>query len=176
MTAFASSVDIRLAGVADAATIADMSRRTFYDSFGAQNTPEDIALYMDTQFTREQLMAEVGQPGNIFLLAYMDDQPMGYARLMEHAPPPELGEGAALEVVRIYAEKAAIGKGVGRALMQYALDLAREKDKKWVWLGVWEHNHRAIAFYTKWGFEKFGDHPFVVGSDIQTDWWMRRRL
>ncbi len=176
MTSFASTVDIRLAGVADAATIADMSRRTFYDSFAGQNTPEDIAQYMDTQFTREQLMAEVGQPGNIFLLAYMDDQPMGYARLMEHAPPPELGEGPALEVVRIYAEKAAIGKGVGRALMQYALDLAREKDKKWVWLGVWEHNHRAIAFYTKWGFEKCGDHPFVVGSDIQTDWWMRRRL
>ena len=176
MTSFASSVDIRLAGAADAAMIADMSRRTFYDSFAEQNTPEDIAQYMDTQFTREQLMAEVGQPGNIFLLAYINDQPMGYARLMEHAPPPELGEGAALEVVRIYAEKTAIGKGVGRALMQYALDLAREKDKKWVWLGVWEHNHRAIAFYTKWGFEKFGHHPFVVGSDIQTDWWMRRRL
>ena len=170
------SIEIRLAGAADAALLADMSRRTFYDSFAAQNTPENIKQYMDTQFTREELMAEVGQPGNIFLLAYVDGQPMGYARLLEHTPPPELGGGPAMEIVRIYAEQAAIGKGVGRALMQYALDLGREKSKKWLWLGVWEHNHRAIAFYTKWGFEKFGDHPFVVGSDVQTDWWMRRRL
>src|SRR6187399_2879922 len=101
------SIEIRLAGAADAALLADMSRRTFYDSFAAQNTPEDIAQYMDTQFTREQLMAEVGQPGNTFLLAYLDGQAVGYARLLEHAPPPELGEGLALEIVRIYAEKTA---------------------------------------------------------------------
>jgi GNAT superfamily N-acetyltransferase len=78
--------------------------------------------------------------------------------------------------VRIYAEQSAIGKGVGAALMQYSIDLGREKGMKWIWLGVWEHNHRAIAFYTKWGFEKFGDHPFVLGADVQTDWWMRRKL
>lgn len=153
-----------------------MSRRTFYDSFAAQNTPEDIALYMDKQFTRESLMAEVGMPGNIFLLAYLEGQPAGYARLLEHELPQGAGEGPAIEIVRIYAERSAIGKGVGKALMQYAIDLGREKGKKWIWLGVWEHNHRAIAFYTKWGFEKFGDHPFILGSDVQTDWWMKRKL
>jgi GNAT superfamily N-acetyltransferase len=170
------SVQVRLASTGDAALIADMSRRTFYESFAAQNTAEDIAQYMDTQYTRESLMKEVGMTGNIFLLAFLDGQPVGYARLLEHEPPPQMGEGPAIEIVRIYAEQSAIGKGVGKALMQYALDLAREKEKKWIWLGVWEHNHRAIAFYTKWGFEKFGDHPFIVGSDTQTDWWMRRKL
>ena len=60
--------------------------------------------------------------------------------------------------------------------MQAALDLAREKGFDWVWLGVWEHNHRAHAFYRKWGFERFGEHVFFVGLDAQTDWWMRRRL
>jgi GNAT superfamily N-acetyltransferase len=169
-------VQIRQARAEDAALIADMSRRTFYDAFADQNTPEDIAQYMDTQFSRESLMAEVGMPGNIFLLAYLDGQPVGYARLLEHEAPPGMGEGPAAEIVRIYAEQSAIGKGVGKSLMQYALDLAREKGKNWVWLGVWEHNHRAIAFYTKWGFEKFGDHPFILGSDKQTDWWMRRKL
>jgi ribosomal protein S18 acetylase RimI-like enzyme len=165
-----------LASTEDAALVADMSRRTFYDSFAAQNTPEDIALYMDKQFTRESLMAEVGMPGNIFLLAYLEGQPAGYARLLEHELPQGAGEGPAIEIVRIYAERSAIGKGVGKALMQYAIDLGREKGKKWIWLGVWEHNHRAIAFYTKWGFEKFGDHPFILGSDVQTDWWMKRKL
>jgi len=169
-------IQIRLASIEDAALVADMSRRTFYETFSAQNTPEDIAHYMDKQFTRESLMAEVGMPGNIFLLAYLGEEPVGYARLLEHASPQGMGEGPAMEIVRIYAEQSAIGKGVGKALMQYTIDLGREKGKKWVWLGVWEHNHRAIAFYTKWGFEKFGDHPFILGSDVQTDWWMKRKL
>jgi ribosomal protein S18 acetylase RimI-like enzyme len=169
-------VQIRQATVEDAAMIADMSRRTFYDSFAAQNTPEDIAQYMETQFTRESLMAEVGQPGNIFLLAYLDDAPVGYMRLLEHEAPPEMGQGPAIEIVRLYAEQSAIGKGVGSTLMRSAIDLGTEKGKEWIWLGVWEHNHRAIAFYTKWGFEKFGHHPFILGSDKQTDWWMRKKL
>jgi len=169
-------VQIRQAAAGDAALIADMSRRTFYDAFAAQNTPEDIAQYMDTQFSRESLMAEVGSPGNIFLLAYLGDAPVGYMRLLEHEPPPEMEQEPAIEIVRIYSEQPAIGKGVGKALMQYALDLARKIGKNWIWLGVWEHNHRAIAFYTKWGFEKFGDHPFILGSDTQTDWWMKKKL
>jgi len=169
-------VQIRQAAAEDAALIADMSRRTFYDAFAAQNTPEDIAQYMDTQFSRESLMAEVGSPGNIFLLAYLGDAPVGYMRLLEHEPPREMEQEPAIEIVRIYSEQPAIGKGVGKALMQYALDLARKIGKNWIWLGVWEHNHRAIAFYTKWGFEKFGDHPFILGSDTQTDWWMKKKL
>jgi len=69
-------------------------------------------------------------PDNIFLLAYLDGQPVGYARLLEHEAPAGMGEGPAVEIVRIYAEQSAIGKGVGKSLMQYALDLAREKGKQ----------------------------------------------
>jgi len=156
--------------------IADMSRRTFYETFAHQNTPEDIALYMDKQFTRESLMAEVGTPGNTFLVAWLDEQPVGYVRLLEHAPPSEIGEGTGIEIVRLYAEQSVIGKGIGRALMQSSIDLAREKGLQWIWLGVWEHNHRAQAFYRKWGFEEFGNHVFFVGLDAQTDLWMRKRL
>ena len=171
-----STIQIRQAAPVDADMIADISRRTFYDSFAHQNKPEDIAQYMDHQFTRESIIAEVGAPGNIFLLAYLEGQLMGYVRLLEHAPPPGMGEGPAIEIVRLYAEQAAIGQGVGSALMQGTIDLARAQGKHWIWLGVWEHNHRAIGFYTKWGFEKFGDHPFILGSDRQTDWWMKKRL
>jgi len=171
-----TQVEIRQATREDAEMIADMSRRTFYETFAHQNTPEDIALYMDKQFTRESLMAEVGTPGNTFLVAWLDEQPVGYVRLLEHAPPSEIGEGTGIEIVRLYAEQSVIGKGIGRALMQSSIDLAREKGLQWIWLGVWEHNHRAIAFYTKWGFEKFGDHPFILGMDKQTDWWMKRKL
>jgi ribosomal protein S18 acetylase RimI-like enzyme len=171
-----AQVEIREAAGEEAELIADMSRRTFFDSFAQQNTPEDIALYMDKQFTRESLIAEVGAAGNTFLVAWLDEKPVGYVRLLEHKPPPGMGEGPAIEIVRLYAEKDVIGQGVGRALMRSSIDLARQRGMHWIWLGVWEHNHRAIAFYTKWGFEKFGDHPFILGTDKQTDWWMKRKL
>ena len=171
-----STITIRLATPADAALVADLSRQTFYDAFAADNTPEDIEKFMNEQFTREKLMAEVTDPASIFLLAMMGDEVAGYARIREAPNPPELGDAAAIEIARIYAVTTTIGKGVGSALMQHCLTIAQEKQKKVVWLGVWEHNRRAIDFYTKWGFRKFGDHVFVVGNDPQTDWLMKKEL
>lgn len=167
---------IRTAGPADAALVADISRRTFYDSFAQYNTEENMRLYLDEQNPRERQMAEVGAPGRTFLLAYYDEEPVGYASLRESGLPSELAGEQAIEIVQIYSEKKTIGKGVGKALMETCLDIARNKGMKWVWLGVWEHNQRAIDFYTKWGFERFGQHVFLVGLDAQTDWWMKKKL
>ena len=169
-------VKIFLAGVSEAGLIADMSRRTFYDSFAAQNTKEDMELFLVRQFTRPKLMAEVGAPGNYFLLAWLGDRPAGYVHMRESNPPPALETLRSIEIARIYAEQWAIGKGVGNALMDRCLEIAREKTKTAVWLGVWENNPRAIAFYSRRGFEKFGEHIFVVGKDPQTDWLMRKLL
>jgi GNAT superfamily N-acetyltransferase len=165
-----------VATVADAEQVADLSRRAFYDTFAEQNTKEDIDIFMDKQFARERLITEVGAPGNTFLLAHADGELAGYAFLCETPVPPELAGARAIEIGRFYAEKHMVGKGIGKALMQKSLETAREMGKEWIWLGVWEHNRRAIAFYTRWGFEKFGEHIFVVGHDPQTDWWMKRRI
>ena len=67
-------------------------------------------------------------------------------------------------------------KGVGPALMQACMDIAKELKKSVIWLGVWEKNSRAIAFYQKWGFEKFGEHIFPIGDDPQTDWLMKKAM
>jgi len=168
---------IRLAGVEDAALVADLSRKTFYESFASFNTEENMRIYMEQQCTREKQMAEVGAPGRIFFLAYVDGEPAGYAsmRVSEEKPAGLTGEKA-IEIVQIYAEQRMIGKGVGPALMQACVDLAREQGYEWIWLGVWEHNPRAQAFYAKWGFERFGEHIFIVGLDAQTDLWMRKKL
>jgi len=171
-----NNIQIRIAGPRDGELIADLSRRTFYDSFAAVNTKENMDEFLNVQFTRESLIAEVGAPDNIFLLAYLDDTVAGYARLLDKGSPKEMGHIPSIEVVRIYSEQAAIGKGVGKALMKAAIDTAIEKGRDWIWLGVWEHNQRAIDFYTKWGFEKFGEHIFFVGNDPQTDWWMKKKL
>jgi diamine N-acetyltransferase len=169
-------MEIRLATSADAALVADLARRTFYESFARYNTEENMRIFLDEQSPRERQMAEVGAPGRTFLLALLDDEPVGYASLRESEPPEGLKGEKGIEVVQLYSDQRLIGKGVGPALMQACLDLARQQEKEWIWLGVWEHNLRAIAFYTKWGFERFGEHIFLVGLDAQTDWWMRRKV
>lgn len=170
------NIEVQIAGPDQAEIIADMSRRTFYDSFAADNTEENMNLFLERQFDRQSLIDELSQPGNTFLLASLDGKPAGYCRLQENTHPPELGDAPSIEIVRLYAEKAAIGHGIGKALMQTALDIAGGLEKEWIWLGVWEHNHRALKFYEKWGFERFGQHIFMVGDDPQTDWYMKRRL
>ena len=172
-----SRISIRVAGKEDASLIATLSRRTFYDTFAGYNTAENMDQFLDAQFTHEQLMEEVGAPRNTFLLAYLDETPVGYARLYDGSElPRELAGAAAIEISRIYCDKPAIGKGVGKALMNACLDTGRQKGKEWIWLCVWEHNQRAIDFYTKTGFTKFGQHIFILGQDLQNDWSMKKRL
>ena len=171
------TVRIDMAGPPEAELIADLSRRTFYDTFAPHNTPENMEQFMETQFTREYLIKQVGAPRNTFLLAWLGEQPVGYVRLYEGIELPRGIAGTnSIEVARIYAEQRVIGKGIGTALMGACIDLARGKGKQWIWLGVWEHNHRAIAFYEKMGFEIFDRHIFLLGQDVQYDWRMRRRL
>jgi ribosomal protein S18 acetylase RimI-like enzyme len=185
-----SPIQITLAQPSDAGLIADIARRTFYETFAPYNSAENMRLFQDQQLTRERQMAELGAPGRTFLLAYLGDEPVGYASMREGGlqtgeeglradgagSPPEMAGTNAIEICQIYSEQRTIGKGVGKALMEACLGIARERGKEWIWLGVWEHNQRAIAFYTKWGFERCGEHIFMVGHDAQTDWWMKKRL
>jgi GNAT superfamily N-acetyltransferase len=169
-------IETRWAGPQDAELIAELSHRTFYDSFSGFNRAEDMEYFLQHQFPLEMLVAEVKAPGNFFLLAYLDGMPAGYARLFESEAPRALKGSRSIEIVRLYSEQFAIGRGVGPALMEGCICKAKELEKEWVWLGVWEKNDRAIAFYRKWGFEKFGEHVFILGHDPQTDWWMKMKL
>ncbi|MBL7740352.1 MAG: GNAT family N-acetyltransferase [Chitinophagaceae bacterium] len=168
--------DIREAIAAEAELIADMSRQTFYESFASQNAPEDMDQFMNNVFTREALMKEVGAPGNIFLLAFLNEEAVGYVRMRDGMKHHEFANRSSIEIARIYTLQHSIGKGAGSALMQKCLEIAKEMNRQVIWLGVWEHNHQAIRFYTKWGFEKFSEHDFVLGSDVQRDWLMKKEL
>ncbi len=167
---------IKAATLKDAELIANLSRDTFYETFAQHNTKENMDLFMNQTFTKEALMKEVGAEGNIFFLAYEGETPEGYVRMRESMNPPELGDKKAIEIARIYALQSTIGKGVGKAMMQKCIDTAAELNKEVIWLGVWEKNMRAIRFYQKWGFEKFGTHVFMLGDDPQTDWLMKKEL
>ena len=81
-----------------------------------------------------------------------------------------------LELERIYILKEFQGAGLGKDLLDYTISIAIEHGKKYIWLGVWEHNERAKRFYQKNGFYRIGEHSFVVGDDAQTDFVMRKDL
>lgn len=170
------SVTIRYAGKEDAELVADLSRQTFYDTFAASNTKENMDKFMNEIFTKDALMKEVGEPGSIFLLAYDGEEPVGYARMRDGEVRPEFNGQSSIEIARIYAITSSIGKGVGSTLMKKCIDIAAAMSRKIIWLGVWESNKRAIEFYKKWGFEKFHTHIFPLGDDPQTDWLMKKEM
>jgi len=170
------SLVIREATIEDAWLIANISHQTFYETFAAENTAEDMEKFLNHQFSKGKLMMEVGAPENIFLLAFEGDKVAGYVKLRNGKPPFALGPVKALEIARLYAMTDMIGKGVGSLMMQKSIDIARELEKEVVWLGVWEKNQRAIEFYTRWGFEKFADTEFLLGDDLQNDWLMMRKI
>jgi diamine N-acetyltransferase len=165
---------IREATVADARLIADISHQTFYETFSAYNKKENMDKFLSQQFTKGKLMMEVGARGNTFLLAYYGNDVAGYVKIRDERVPLSLGNANALEIARLYAMANQIGKGVGSVLMQSCIDIAKEKNKEWLWLGVWQKNHRAIEFYNKWGFEKFDETEFLLGDDMQRDWLMKK--
>ena len=169
-------VTIRTATIYDAGTIADLSRSTFYDTFAADNTEEDMLIFMSRQFTRDALVAEVGMRHNTFLLAYVNGALAGYAKLRESKGPKELEGLQTLEIARIYVVKDMLGRGVGKEMMHYSVEYARSLKKQVIWLAVWENNQRALKFYTQWGFETFSQQVFVLGTDLQNDWIMKKAL
>ncbi len=169
-------ITIRFATEDDAELVADLSRQTFYDSFAPYNTTENMDKFMNEQFTRQKLMDEVKEPWHIFFLAFMNDELVGYVKMRDSTVPLDLVNQSCIEIARIYSIQDTIGKGVGRTLMQTCHDIAKQKKKKILWLGVWENNQRAIDFYVKWGFKKFGEQNFTLGDDVQRDWLMKKVL
>ncbi|MBI1766381.1 MAG: GNAT family N-acetyltransferase [Acidobacteria bacterium] len=167
---------IRPAVAADVETLLAVATRTFYDAFAATNTPANMQAYMSTAFTLEQFQQELADPDSTFLLAELAGSVVGYAKLIHSAVPECVTEPSAIELSRIYIDQTVLGAGIGPALLQYCFALARQAGHRAMFLGVWEHNPRAQAFYRKWGFERVGEHLFQMGDDPQTDWWMMRLL
>ncbi|HTL08001.1 MAG TPA: GNAT family N-acetyltransferase [Chitinophagaceae bacterium] len=170
------AITVRTATATDALPVTLLSRQSFLDTFAAFNTEEDMQLFMEGNFSQENLLAEFEQPEYLFLVAEENNALLGYAKLVLNATHDGMLPPPAIEIARIYAAKAAIGKGVGRALMLACLQTAKQQHYTTIWLGVWEKNERAISFYRQFGFEKFGEHPFVLGRDVQTDWLMKRTV
>jgi ribosomal protein S18 acetylase RimI-like enzyme len=160
---------IRQATVEDAAALAEIAERTFRDTFTEHNTPEDLEAYVAGAYSEEKQRREL-ESGHIVLFGESEDgQAIAYVQMRRVQSPH--GD---IEIARFYVDKNHHGGGIAQQLMQAAYETARELGAKTVWLGVWERNARAIAFYGKCGFVDVGSQPFLVGSDLQTDRVMAR--
>ena len=167
---------IRRANPEDAGLLAELGARTFSETFTADNSPEDMAAYLAASFNPAQQTAELADPASTFFIAEVGGRAAGYAQL--HAGEPAEGvEGSKpVELVRLYVSREWLGRGVGEALMRACVDEARRAGHGTIWLGVWERNGRAQAFYRKWNFRAVGEHVFHLGSDPQRDILMERAL
>jgi ribosomal protein S18 acetylase RimI-like enzyme len=176
MTRQDPALSIRRASTEDAESLAELGARTFAETFAADNSPEDMAAYTAASFSLEALTAELTDPLSIFFIAEIDGSAAGYAKLHPGEVPESVGEEKSIELVRLYVARAWLGRGVGPALMRRCLAEARERGFQTIWLGVWERNYRAQAFYRKWDFHEVGEHIFQLGSDPQRDVVMRRAV
>ncbi len=167
---------VRLATPADVRLLAELGSRTFEETFAADNTAEDMSDYLADAFSEQQLATELADQLTTFLIAEIDHAAVGYAMLHAGAPPHRAGGEKPIELVRLYVAGAWHGRKVGATLMQACIDLAQQRGHRTLWLGVWERNARARAFYHKWKFEEFGEHIFQLGQDHQNDLLLARAI
>lgn len=162
---------------ADLKELLELSKKTFYETFAAENTAENMQHYLDTNFSTEKLSDEINNPCSEFYFAKIDDEIIGYLKINSGTAQTELpDDDKAMELERIYVLPEFQGKKAGQILFDKAVEIAKEKNAEYIWLGVWEKNLKAIRFYEKNGFAAFGTHLFKLGDDEQTDIMMKLAL
>jgi len=171
-----TQIAIRRGTLADATLLSELGERTFTETFAADNTEEDLAEYIAASFNVAEQTAELEDHGSTFLIAEVDGRPAGYAKLHDGEPEKGVEGRKPIELVRLYVSHEWHGRGVGQELMRACIDEARQMGHETIWLGVWEHNPRAQAFYRKWNFRTVGEHMFQLGKDMQRDLLMEREL
>ena len=167
---------IRRATVDDAARLAEVGARIFVDTFAAQNTAEDMNAFLARTYGEAHQRRELEDPALVTLLVESDSALVAFAQLRRGEAPECVDAESHIEIQRFYVDRSLQGRGVAQTLMRECERVANEIGVRAIWLGVWERNARAIAFYEKCGFRDVGSHPFLLGNDLQTDRVMVLRL
>lgn len=171
-----SPIIIRKATISDLESIQEISKQTFVETFADVNTPKNMENYVREKFNSEQVASEINNPESAFYLASLENETIGYLKLNFGKTQTEIFNNQAIEIHRIYVLKAFLGKKIGQLLLDEAVKTAHQNGVDYLWLGVWEENHRALQFYSKNGFVEFDKHIFTLGNDIQTDLLMRLEI
>ena len=170
------NISIIKAKLQDIEKLQKIGRQTFFETFSESNSEENMQKYLDEGFSIEKLTTELTDTNAEFYFAVFDEEVIGYLKLNFGDSQTELKDNKALEIERIYVSKEFHGKSVGQLLYDKAIEVAKQKNANYVWLGVWEENPRAISFYKKNGFVEFDKHIFKLGNDEQIDIMMKLNL
>ncbi len=171
-------IEIKRADTNDAPLISKLSTVTFLDTFTGTCTHEDIQQFVSNCFNIQQVCKELEDPFDFYFIGFLNNQAVGYLRMKEDSIDlPEINKYKSIELKRIYVVKEYHDKKIGAALMKFVLQFAAKNKYEAVWLGVWEHNEKAKAFYKKWGFTDTGvTHDFPIGNTPQTDHWFMKLI
>jgi len=170
------TIEIKPAGRPEADLIADIARKTFMETYGEMNTPENMEVYLNSQFSDEKLLEELQHPRTRFFLAYLDGIPAAFTKVRDDRKAKKLEEIKAIEIQRIYVLQEYQGFSLGKAMLDMIKELARKDGYQTIWLQVWQKNNKAIRFYQKAGFTVFETASFLLGSSSQQDFLMRYDL
>ncbi|WP_437395986.1 GNAT family N-acetyltransferase [Flagellimonas lutimaris] len=160
----------------DLDTLVKISKETFAAAFEKDNDPKDFMVYIEKAFSPKTLAAELANKDCLFHFVFEDRELVGYFKLNVASAQTDVHDPNALEIERIYVVEAHQGKKIGAWMLQEIIMKARTLEMEYIWLGVWEHNPKAIRFYQRHGFNKFAEHPYYIGTDKQTDWLLRLEL
>ena len=173
---FYMTIHLQRCTVEDLPLLQKISIETFRDTFEHQNTPENMQNYLEKAFNFKQLEQELRNKASQFYFVYMDGHVAGYLKVNVHDAQTENMDDEALEIERIYIRKECQKHGLGKYLLNTAIEMAEQQQKSNIWLGVWEKNENAIAFYEKMGFVHTSSHDFQMGDEKQTDYIMVKSL
>ncbi|PLT27622.1 GNAT family N-acetyltransferase [Peribacillus deserti] len=170
------TIHVKKCTLKDLYTLQEISYGTFNETFKHQNSPENMNAYLEKAFNLNQVEKELSDSSSAFYFVYVNDELAGYLKVnVGEAQTEEMG-GDSLEIERIYIKQKFQRQGLGKHLINKAVEIAREQNKKNIWLGVWEKNENAIAAYTRLGFVQTGAHSFYMGDDQQTDFILTKAL
>ncbi|WP_273568753.1 GNAT family N-acetyltransferase [Maribacter halichondriae] len=156
--------------------LVEISKKTFVDAFERDNDPEDFNDYINYAFNKKKLRTELLNKDSDFYKVHCDAVLAGYIKLNQNDSQTDVNLSESIELERIYVLKDFQGRKIGQWMLDQVKGMAFARQKAFLWLGVWEKNEKAIAFYERNGFSKFGVHPYYIGKDKQMDWLMRYDL
>ncbi|MFB7155715.1 GNAT family N-acetyltransferase [Lysinibacillus sp. NPDC056232] len=170
------TVKLAKCSIGDLIKLQEVSIETFNDTFKDQNSPENMKTYLEKAFNTIQLEKELSNLNSEFYFIYYDEETAGYLKInVNEAQSEQIGDES-LEIERIYIRNKYQGKGLGKHLINKAMEIAVAQNKKSIWLGVWEKNDNALGFYKKIGFIQTGAHSFYMGDEEQIDIIMTKTL
>ncbi len=167
---------LRQCTIKDLDQLVKISQKTFIEAFAKQNNQDDFEHYLNTALSKETIASELDHPDSLFYFVMKEDQTIGFLKINAAKAQTDIFDETSYELERIYLLSGYQNLGIGQWMLEEIIQLAQDDRKDFIWLGVWEENIRAIRFYEKMGFVKFGKHPYYIGKDKQMDWLMKLDL